>query len=34
MKRLEDEDILELYLKGLTNREIADALGATQPAIH
>lgn len=32
--KLQDEAILELYLKGLTNREIADALNVTQPSIH
>ena len=31
--KVSDEDILELYRKGLTNRQIADALHMTQPAV-
>ena len=32
--KLSDDEILELYQQGLTNREIADALQVTQGAIH
>jgi len=32
--KVSDEDILELYRKGLTNRQIADELCMTQPAVY
>ncbi|MBU7009123.1 MAG: winged helix-turn-helix transcriptional regulator [Theionarchaea archaeon] len=32
--KVSDEDILELYRKGLTNRQIADELDMTQPAVY
>lgn len=34
MAKLTDHDILLLYQQGLTNREIADRLQVTQPAVH
>jgi DNA-binding CsgD family transcriptional regulator len=34
MIKLTDYDVLLLYQKGLTNREIADRLQVTQPAVH
>ncbi|MBU7014296.1 MAG: winged helix-turn-helix domain-containing protein [Theionarchaea archaeon] len=30
---MSDEDVLELYREGLTNRQIADRLGVTLPAV-
>ncbi len=32
--KFSDGELMELYLKGLTNREIADALGVSQPAVY
>ena len=34
MNRIKDEKLLKLYSEGLTNREIADQLRVTQPAVH
>jgi DNA-binding CsgD family transcriptional regulator len=34
MIKLTDYDVLLLYQQGLTNREIADRLQVTQPAVH
>ena len=34
MKKIKDEKLLGLYSQGLTNREIADRLQVTQPAVH
>jgi predicted transcriptional regulator len=34
MNRIKDENLLKLYSEGLTNREIADQLRVTQPAVH
>ncbi|MGC1121278.1 MAG: Lrp/AsnC family transcriptional regulator [Candidatus Methanofastidiosia archaeon] len=34
MIKLTDYDVLLLYQQGLTNREIADKLEVTQPAVH
>jgi transcriptional regulator len=34
MIKLTDYDVLLLYQQGLTNREIADKLQVTQPAVH
>jgi DNA-binding NarL/FixJ family response regulator len=33
-KKISDENLLELYDQGLTNKEIADQLQVTQPAVH
>ena len=33
-KKISEDELLELYLKGLTNREIADHLQVSQPAVH
>lgn len=32
--RFSDQELLELYWQGLTNREIAGRLGVSQPAVH
>ena len=34
MNRIKDEKLLKLYSEGLTNREIAEQLRVTQPAVH
>ena len=34
MTGIEDVKLLELYSQGLTNREIADRLEVSQPAVH
>jgi predicted transcriptional regulator len=33
VSKMSDEEVLELYRQGLTNRQIADRLGVTQPAV-
>ncbi|MBU7017292.1 MAG: winged helix-turn-helix transcriptional regulator [Theionarchaea archaeon] len=33
VSKMSDDEVLELYRKGLTNRQIADRLGVTQPAV-
>jgi predicted transcriptional regulator len=33
MNKFSDEELLELYRQGLTNKEIAMRLGVTQPAV-
>ncbi len=33
-KKFSDEELLELYYQGLTNREIADQLRVSQPAVY
>ena len=32
--KFSDEELLELYSQGLTNRQIADKLQVSQPAVH
>jgi predicted transcriptional regulator len=34
VSKMSDDEVLELYRQGLTNRQIADRLGVTQPAVH
>jgi orotate phosphoribosyltransferase-like protein len=34
MQKISDGSLLELYCEGLTNKEIADRLQVTQPAVH
>jgi DNA-binding CsgD family transcriptional regulator len=34
LPRIPDQELLELYRQGLTNRQIADKLQVTQPAVH
>ncbi|KYK37685.1 MAG: hypothetical protein AYK18_18280 [Theionarchaea archaeon DG-70] len=34
ISKFSDEELLELYHQGLTNREIAEKLGVSQPAVH
>ncbi|MGC1121306.1 MAG: winged helix-turn-helix transcriptional regulator [Candidatus Methanofastidiosia archaeon] len=34
VSKMSDEEVLELYRQGFTNRQIADRLGVTQPAVH
>jgi DNA-binding NarL/FixJ family response regulator len=33
-KKFSDDELLELYRQGLTNRQIADRLQVSQPAVH
>jgi predicted transcriptional regulator len=33
VSKMSDEEVLQLYRQGLTNRQIADRLGVTQPAV-
>jgi DNA-binding NarL/FixJ family response regulator len=33
-KKFSDDELLELYRQGLTNRQIADNLQVSQPAVH
>ena len=33
-KKISEDELLELYLEGLTNREIANHLQVSQPAVH
>ena len=33
-KKFSDDELLELYRQGLTNRQIADKLQVSQPAVH
>ncbi len=34
VSKFSDEELLELYHQGLTNKEIAEKLGVTQAAVH
>jgi predicted transcriptional regulator len=34
VSKVSDEEVLELYRRGLTTRQIASRLGVTQPAVH
>jgi DNA-binding NarL/FixJ family response regulator len=33
-RKFSDDELLELYRQGLTNRQIADTLQVSQPAVH